>query len=59
MVLALEYLHEQGVVYRDLKPENMLLDERGYLKLTDLGFAKLLSEFPCANGRTYSRFAWS
>lgn len=39
-VLALEYLHEQGVVYRDLKPENILLDSDGHIKLTDFGLSK-------------------
>mmetsp|Transcript_73428 Transcript_73428/g.153268 ORF Transcript_73428/g.153268 Transcript_73428/m.153268 type:complete len:348 (+) Transcript_73428:197-1240(+) len=40
IVLALHHLHEKGIVYRDLKPENLLLDERGYIKITDFGFAK-------------------
>lgn len=42
LVLALEYLHAKGIVYRDLKPENLLIDEKGHIKLTDFGFAKYL-----------------
>ncbi|KLU82916.1 AGC/PKA protein kinase [Magnaporthiopsis poae ATCC 64411] len=44
IVLVLEYLHEAqgGVAYRDLKPENLLLDEQGHIRLVDFGFAKRL-----------------
>lgn len=44
LVLALEYLHTSGVIHRDVKPENIVLDSTGYARLTDFGIAKLLTE---------------
>lgn len=43
VVLALEYLHYLGLIYRDVKPENILIDHTGYLKLADFGFCKRIN----------------
>lgn len=50
MVLCFEYLHNKDFVYRDLKPENVLIHQSGYLKLSDFGFIKKLG----SNERTYT-----
>jgi serine/threonine protein kinase len=45
IVTSLEFLHLHGIIHRDIKPENLVLDSRGYLRLTDFGIAmELLSD---------------
>lgn len=40
IILAIGELHSKGIMHRDLKLENILVDERGYLKIIDYGLAK-------------------
>ncbi|CDS02854.1 hypothetical protein LRAMOSA00257 [Lichtheimia ramosa] len=44
IVLAIEYLHSKNIVYRDLKPENLLIGHDGHICLTDFGFAKIIQD---------------
>lgn len=41
MMNALEYLHNHNVIHRDIKPENLVLDKDGYVRVTDLGIARI------------------
>ena len=42
LLSILEHLHANSIIYRDLKPENLMVDEFGYLKLLDFGTAKVI-----------------
>ena len=44
MLVCVEYLHSKNIVYRDLKPENSVVSEDGYLHMIDMGTAKFLEK---------------
>jgi len=44
VIVALEELHKNKIVYRDLKLENIMIDSDGHIKLVDFGFAKVLKK---------------
>ena len=49
IVLAFEYLHHLDLIYRDLKPENLLIDQQGYIKVFDTSIS-LLTDSPPMSG---------
>ncbi|CAM9896563.1 unnamed protein product [Ectocarpus sp. 6 AP-2014] len=44
VLCALQHMHDRCIAYRDLKPENLVLDDQGYLKIVDLGLAKVIPD---------------
>jgi protein kinase X len=44
IILALSHIHSFSIAYRDLKPENLLIDREGHIKITDFGFAKIVHD---------------
>lgn len=51
VLCGLGHLHTQGIVYRDCKPENILLDDHGHVRISDLGLAVQIPEGEMVRGR--------
>lgn len=43
LLVALEHLHQHGVLHRDVKPENLVIDSKGYMRITDMGISKSIN----------------
>ena len=48
VIIALEYFHNHNIIYRNLKPENILINKNGYIKITDFELVKKIED------RTYT-----
>lgn len=44
VVAAIHELHSNNIIHRDIKPENLVLDSRGYIRITDLGIARIFRQ---------------
>lgn len=49
VILGIEHLHNHNIMYRDLKPENVIIFDDGFAKLTDFGLSKIIKEDDRAN----------
>ncbi|KXZ56384.1 hypothetical protein GPECTOR_1g340 [Gonium pectorale] len=55
---AIAFIHSKGMLYRDIKPENLLVDESGTVKLCDFGFARYLPSKPTSHLTDYVATRW-
>lgn len=56
VILGLQFMHENNLIYRDLKPENVLIFENGYIKLADFGLSKRVQRGDKTNSLAGTKF---
>jgi serine/threonine protein kinase len=49
IIVGLEFLHSCGVIHRDIRPQNLVFDEFGYLKIIDFGYARFATKYNSAD----------
>ena len=54
MIISIEFLHSKGIFHKDLKPENLVFDDKGYLRVTDLGLASVSSTLDISGSPGYT-----
>lgn len=56
--MGIGHLHENNILYRDMKPENILLDKEGHIVITDFGLSKLTDSMDATAQTICGVYGW-